>query len=63
MLEGGLGGDRGGDGGVLVSCCWVECKAKFSVRGWFRIPPLASVQLCPISQREPPPHPRCKCPV
>ena len=49
MLEGGVEGDRGGlgDGGVLVSCCWVECRAKFSVRGWF--PPLASVHLCPIS--------------
>ena len=47
MLEGGLEVDRGGDGGVLVSCCWVECRAKFSVRRW--VPPLASVHLCPIS--------------
>ena len=33
-------GDRGGpgDGGVLVSCCWVECRAKFSVRGYFPPP-------------------------
>jgi hypothetical protein len=53
MLEGGLEGDRGGDGGVLVRSCWVECRAKFSVRGYF--PPLACLQLCPIFRSPAPP--------